>query len=248
MTPQTATAATACLYCGAPVSLPSPVVKGLCDPCITSVMGRATRPVRPNEPPAEPASRQSRRQLPSKRLNEALERAVAAGPPAEASGKVAELLKTETRAASLMAFVPVLGSWRVLQSTELSVFEKRVLVWLSAALTGMLVAGIFVYAPTTSSTAILRDRVRSEATTLDRLVEQFRSVHGRSPDPDEFREALDGAHLSIFDPWGRPYFYQPGPMDVTFGSLGRDGLPGGQEEDADITATFPFAAPTSPSP
>jgi hypothetical protein len=98
----------------------------------------------------------------SKRLNEALAQIVAAGPPAEAAGKVAALLTTEARDASLMAFVPLLGSWRVLQSTEFSALEKRVLVWLSAALTGMLVAGIFLYAPTTSSTEILRDRIHSE--------------------------------------------------------------------------------------
>jgi hypothetical protein len=174
--------------------------------------------------------------------------AVAAGPPAEASGRVAELLTTDARDASLMAFVPLLGSWRVLQSTQFSALEKRVLVWLSAALSGMLVAGIFLYVPTTSSTAIVRDRVHSDATGLARVVEDFRSVHGKTPDTEEFRESLDKAHVSIFDPWGRPYLYQPGQLDVTFGSLGRDGLPGGADEDADVTATFPFASAPSSTP
>jgi len=206
-------------------------------------MGRASRPAEPTAP--EPAYVQSRRQLPSKRLNEALERAVAAGPPAEAKEKVAELLTTEEREASLMAFVPVLGPWRVLQSTAYSQGEKRLLVWLSAALTGMLVAGIVLYASTASETTTLRERIRLEAAELDTVVERFRSQHGRVPDPEEFRESAQEARLSIFDPWGRPYFYQPGSLDVTFGSLGRDGAPGGSDEDADVSATFGFAAPHS---
>jgi hypothetical protein len=244
MTPRTATAATACLYCGGSIGSSSSVVKGLCEVCVASVIGRS-RLVRPTEKlPSVPLRAQS----PSKRLNEALAQAVAAGPPAAASGKVAELLTTEVRDASLMAFVPLLGSWLVLQSTEFTPLEKRLLVWLSAALTGMLVAGIVLYAPTTTNATILRERIRSEATRLDRTVEDFRALHGRSPDADEFRESLDEAHLSIFDPWGRPYLYQPGQLDVTFGSLGRDGLPGGSDEDADVTVTFPSVVPPSPSP
>jgi hypothetical protein len=208
-------------------------------------MGRGTRLTQPSKASLEPVNGQSRRQLPSKRLNEALARAVAAGPPAEAAERVAELLTTEEREASLMAFVPVLGPWRVLQSTQYNQSEKRLLVWLSAALTGMLVAGMILYVPTSSETVTLRERIHIEAAELDGVVEDFRSRNGRAPDAEEFRLSADEAHLSIFDPWGRPYFYQPGALDVTFGSLGRDGVPGGMDEDADVTATFRLATPSS---
>ena len=89
MTPQTATAATACLYCGAPVGSASPVVKGLCEACVASVMGRATRLIRPTELRPEPVPPKPRAQAPSVRLNEALARVVATGEPAEAADKVA---------------------------------------------------------------------------------------------------------------------------------------------------------------
>jgi hypothetical protein len=243
MTPQTATVAMACLYCGAPVGSASPVVKGLCEACVASVMGRATRLIRPAEQRPEPAPAKPHAQAPSARLSEALARVVATGTPAEAMGKVAELLEAEKRATSLVAFVPVIGPWRLLQSTAHSAREQRLLISLSAALTGALAAALVMLVPVTSEVATLHERVQSDARMLDGVVEGFRSQHGRSPSQEEFRESVGEAHLSIFDPWGRPYFYQPAPVTVTFGSLGKDGAPGGVEQDADDAATFPYAAP-----
>ena len=242
MTARTATAETACLYCGATVSS-SPSVKGLCDACVVSVMGRGTRSVRPTEPRPQAATPQPRVQPPSARLNEALARVVATGPPSEAADKVAELLSTEKRMTTLTALVPVIGPWRLLQSTAHTAQEKRRLTWTSAALTGALVAAFAVSVPTSSEVATLRQRVESDARGLDGIVENFRSRNGRSPNQDEFRESVAEAQLSLFDPWGRPYFYQPGPVNVTFGSLGRDGTPGGVDQDADVAATFPYAVP-----
>ena len=220
-----------------------PVVKGLCEACVASVMGRATRLIRPTELRPEPMPAKPRAQAPSVRLNEALARVVATGEPAEAADKVAELLRAERRATSLIAFVPVIGPWRLLQSTAHGPQQKHLLISLSAALTGALVAIFVALVPVTSEVATLRERVQSDARVLDGIVEDFRSRNGRSPDQEEFRESAAEAHLSIFDPWGRPYFYQPSPMTVTFGSLGKDGTPGGVDEDADVAATLPYAIP-----
>jgi general secretion pathway protein G len=46
--------------------------------------------------------------------------------------------------------------------------------------------------------------------------------------------------LIVPDPWGRPYYYEsPGranPETFDLYSLGRDGMPGGAGEDADVTS------------
>src|SRR5262249_9350538 len=217
-----------------------------CDACVASVMGRAAiRPVRPTVPQVEPALPQPRAQAPSARLNEALARVMATGAPSEAADRVAELLSTEKRMTTLSALVPVIGPWRLLQSTEHTAQEKRRLTGMSAALTGALVAAFVASVTTTSEVATIRQRVESDAGRLDGVVEDFRSHNGRSPSQEEFRESLTEAQMSLFDPWGRPYFYQPGPMTVTFGSLGKDGTPGGVDQDADVAETFPYAVPLS---
>ena len=50
-------------------------------------------------------------------------------------------------------------------------------------------------------------------------------------------EALAGAAARVPDPWGKPWVYAPpgrGELRPSLRSLGRDGLPGGSGEDADI--------------
>jgi hypothetical protein len=58
------------------------------------------------------------------------------------------------------------------------------------------------------------------------------------------REGMDRMQRSITgvqelsDPWGRPYVYSRiGPGKYTLCSLGRDGVPGGEEEDEDLIAS-----------
>jgi len=43
----------------------------------------------------------------------------------------------------------------------------------------------------------------------------------------------------FYDPWGRPYLYETTDEGISLGSLGRDGVPGGSDDDADTSATFP---------
>ena len=42
------------------------------------------------------------------------------------------------------------------------------------------------------------------------------------------------------DPWDRMYLYEPQDRAARFASLGRDGVPGGQGEDADMEVWIAF--------
>lgn len=84
---------------------------------------------------------------------------------------------------------------------------------------------------------------------LEKALAQFRLDTGRFPSSDEGLAALQvrpinvqnwsGPYLSKGvpkDPWGRDYRYKsPGERsDVDISSLGKDGAPGGKDENADI--------------
>jgi general secretion pathway protein G len=61
----------------------------------------------------------------------------------------------------------------------------------------------------------------------------------REPVPQNWRGPYLRKAIPL-DPWGRPYIYRsPGehtPTGYDLSSLGRDGIPGGSDEDADITS------------
>jgi general secretion pathway protein G len=92
---------------------------------------------------------------------------------------------------------------------------------------------------------------RAQIDALDKALDQFRLDVGRYPSSEEGLQALvvqpsgeanwSGPYLKKgvpADPWGRPYQYQqPGTHGGDFDllSLGKDGRPGGNGEDADVT-------------
>jgi len=91
---------------------------------------------------------------------------------------------------------------------------------------------------------------RAQIDALGKAVDQYRLDVGRFPSTEEGLAALiarpanqakwDGPYLSKnvpLDPWGSAYLYQsPGEHgDYDLVSLGKDGRPGGNGEDADIT-------------
>jgi general secretion pathway protein G len=61
----------------------------------------------------------------------------------------------------------------------------------------------------------------------------------REPVPQNWRGPYLRKAIPL-DPWGRPYIYRsPGehtPTGYDLSSLGRDGIPGGSDEDADVTS------------
>jgi len=97
---------------------------------------------------------------------------------------------------------------------------------------------------------------RSQIELLGAGLDSYRLDNGRYPTTDQGLEALQvhptlqptpsnwrGPYLRRaipMDPWGNPYiFFSPGevnPRSYDLISLGADGEPGGEEEDADITS------------
>ncbi|HUL65777.1 MAG TPA: type II secretion system major pseudopilin GspG [Burkholderiaceae bacterium] len=97
-----------------------------------------------------------------------------------------------------------------------------------------------------SETAIARTQIEA----FEKALDQFRIDVGRFPTTEEGLSALrrrpldsakwNGPYLMKAlpnDPWGRPYIYRApgakGDFDIT--SYGKDGLPGGSGDDADVT-------------
>ena len=92
---------------------------------------------------------------------------------------------------------------------------------------------------------------RAQIDALDKALDQFRLDLGRYPTTEEGLQALvvqpggdpnwRGPYLKKgvpADPWGRPYASeQPGTHNGDFDlqSFGKDGRPGGNGEDADVT-------------
>ncbi|QDU95051.1 type II secretion system protein GspG [Lignipirellula cremea] len=86
----------------------------------------------------------------------------------------------------------------------------------------------------------LVDRIPHTATTQTRLqgtqhrLHQYWQQHGRVPLSPEDLPDEAGRDGSLVDGWGRPFYWNSdGISQVTVGSYGRDGKPGGENEDAD---------------
>jgi general secretion pathway protein G len=90
---------------------------------------------------------------------------------------------------------------------------------------------------------------KAQIDALEKALETYRLDVGRYPSSEQSLASLmvapsgvtkwQGPYLKKAlppDPWGKPYFYkQPGDHgDFDIYSYGRDGKPGGQNEDADI--------------
>jgi general secretion pathway protein G len=92
-------------------------------------------------------------------------------------------------------------------------------------------------------------RARYELKTLEDAVAMHRVVKGRLPgSPEELAgPPCYGPVEPALDPWGRPYEFtvDGGRSRVVVRTLGADGLPGGEGEDADIeiVVAAPPAAP-----
>jgi general secretion pathway protein G len=92
---------------------------------------------------------------------------------------------------------------------------------------------------------------RAQMVGFEKALQQYRLDVGRFPSTEQGLQALvskpatvakwDGPYLEKtvpLDPWGQPYVYvSPGEHgDVDISSTGRDGRPGGDGLDADITS------------
>ena len=106
------------------------------------------------------------------------------------------------------------------------------------AIVSMLLAAVSVYA-----VGVHRDSQRRTAwldtrTALDAL-EMYRGTHGRYPPEHEGFSALVKAKLlkqAPKDPWGHPLVYALRDGEPVVISLGADGAPGGDEDNADLSS------------
>jgi hypothetical protein len=75
---------------------------------------------------------------------------------------------------------------------------------------------------------------------LKRRVLLYAQSHNELPQSLEVLPEMEGYDNSIRDAWNRNILFEvPASGAVTFRSLGRDGLNGGNGEDADIIKSFP---------
>ena len=101
----------------------------------------------------------------------------------------------------------------------------------------------------------MTEKARADLSTLSQALELYRLDNFSYPSDADGLEALTSRPASLpaasryrsggyirklpDDPWGRPYQYDnPGRRSATFDlySLGADGAPGGEEENADVYA------------
>lgn len=85
-------------------------------------------------------------------------------------------------------------------------------------------------------------KARADISTLEQGIELYRLENMRYPTSEEGLQALvSGNHIRRLpnDPWNRPYVYAaPGSngRPFTISTLGADGAPGGDGDNADITS------------
>jgi Type II secretion system (T2SS), protein G len=160
---------------------------------------------------------------------------------------VDELVAVEKRGDTLLAFVPFVGPWLILRSERHTREEKWRLSVLSIGLTLVVLAVIWSLMPSEANRlASLRQRIQSEMGVLVDIADQYRADHGSYPEVATWRRFAERADGRFFDPWGRPYRYEPRADGVTLGTLGRDGLEGGSDKDADVTVDRQPPPPASP--
>ena len=89
-----------------------------------------------------------------------------------------------------------------------------------------------------------RATAASQVSNLETALDTYLLEIGRYPETleglvenDTGRDTRNGPYLRgglPKDPWGNDYFYQPGDKDFVLMSYGKDGTPGGEDDDADI--------------
>jgi len=242
--PSLSTRAT-CLSCGVELGRFPSGVTGLCLACAARVLTQdaPATPVNghPQKMPRQEAPRFRELTLPrTNRSRQALAELLARGPSTEASAMVRELLATDKRISSFVAFVPFVGPWLMQRSETHTAKEKFVLTWMSISVTALALFGLLSTLPTPADElANLHRRIDTEMKTLGDFAHQYRAENGAYPDKQTWKRFADRGDPRFFDPWGRPYRYESSRDDVTVGTLGRDGLDGGSAEAADFSAHYP---------
>lgn len=106
----------------------------------------------------------------------------------------------------------------------------------AAAMVGLLYR--FVVGPGLMGNVVRQRQAQAQTQILElhKELEAWSSRHQGSY-PASLAELLGGARELPRDPWGREFVYAPpapGELRPRLRTLGRDGLPGGADEDADL--------------
>jgi hypothetical protein len=173
--------------------------------------------------------------LRSSRAERALAELLSKIPRSETPVLIDELVAIEKRGDSLLAFVPLFGPWLIRRSERLTAREKQRLSVFSVALTLATLAVVWTLMPSSADRlASLHERIESEMRGLGNVAERYRADHASYPDQATWARFAARADGRFFDPWGRPYRYEPRDDGLTLGTLGRDGREGGSDQDADV--------------
>ena len=158
------------------------------------------------------------------------------GPPTE----VDEVLRTNRRLTAMLAFVPLWGLYRLAHSQEHGAQDKFALGFASALTTLLLAVGIWTLLPGAAERAAEKHtRVNEQIQILHSLAEDYRHQHGAPPDESAWQGSASAGDLRFYDPWGHLYRYEKRGEGYAIGTYGRDGVPGGAGEDADVIIEFP---------
>lgn len=155
-------------------------------------------------------------------------------PPSSRFEDIEALRRGDKRRETALGLLPLFGPWRISRSELHTPGEKLLIGALSLALTLCLgVLAATVRPDRARRASLLAARVEREIRELQGLVEEFRATRGRLPTREEWGASVSSADARFYDPWGRPYLYEPTGEGYRVGTYGSDGMPGGAAEAAD---------------
>jgi ribosomal protein S27E len=218
-----------CAHCGAVQEVPLESHGATCEKCSAPLHG-------PDGAPAAGADRPAPGIRPTTETRETLAELTKRGPGPQVLDVVVDILTFHGRLTALAAFVPLLGPWLVARSEE-PPERKSKLLYVSVGVTALTIVGVAAWLRWVSGPPVpLTERVQSQMRVLGEIAAEFRAKHGTYPDAATWTRTADQPDLRFFDPWSRPYRYERSTDGgVTIGTLGKDGVEGGTDEDADVS-------------
>lgn len=230
---------TRCPACGTEQEAANGAAEACCLICGRSLYGDAGRGTRTPEALAVPASGASEVfDLPEKAPEEP-DADIPEEAPVSRTEEVEQLLALERRTTSLLALIPLWGTWRIWTSESHGLFERIVLAGASILLTAAITVAVYEALPDAEDlAAAAADRTETDLERLEELLRQYRREYGRWPGPTTWSESIRPGDPRFHDPWGRPYLYERTPEgSPVVGTLGQDGLRGGNGVDRDVFRT-----------
>jgi len=132
-------------------------------------------------------------------------------------------------------------SLRLQRQAGFSLIEVLVAVTIIALMTGAVGYAVFEFFGEAQ-----RDKATTEIEVFKGAVMMYKMKQGKVPNESDWPRCLlepkayvdkdkvtDG---QLLDPWGNPYIYEKRGSEFEIKSLGADGIPGGEGENADVSS------------